>query len=204
MKTRPKLYIAGPEVFFRNGEELMQRKGELALDYGFAPSVMAETELDPTGLAPFEFGCRISAANERMMRESDVVIANLTPFRGIAADVGTAFEAGFMRALGKPVFGYTNVVRGYFERLTEDYYAGRCERQPDGYVRGPDGMMVENHMMVDNLMIDGAIEVSGGLLIRRDVPADAIYDDLSAYIDCLASARQLFGRADFNTPADGG
>ncbi|OCJ13410.1 nucleoside 2-deoxyribosyltransferase [Rhizobium sp. AC44/96] len=170
----------------------MRRKGELALDYGFAPSVMAETELDPTGLTPFEFGCRISAANERMMRDSDVAIANLTPFRGIAADVGTAFEVGFMRALGKPVFGYTNVVRGYFERLTEDYYGGRCERQSDGYVRGPDGMMVENHMMVDNLMIDGAIDVSGGLLLRRDVPADAVYEDLSAYVDCLASARRLF------------
>lgn len=191
MSSRPKLYIAGPEVFFRNGEELMRRKGELALDYGFAPSVMAETELDQAGLTAFEFGCRISAANERMMRESDLVIANLTPFRGIAADVGTAFEVGFMRALGKPVFGYTNVARRYFERLTDDYYGGQCEKQPDGYVRGPDGMMVENHMMVDNLMIDGAIDASGGLLIRRDVPAAEIYDDLSAYVDCLASARRL-------------
>ena len=41
------------------------------------------------------------------MRSCDLLIANLTPFRGVSMDSGTAFEVGFMRALGRPVLGYT-------------------------------------------------------------------------------------------------
>ena len=43
------------------------------------------------------------------MDSADAIIANLTPFRGIAADTGTCFELGYMCAQGKPAFAYTNV-----------------------------------------------------------------------------------------------
>jgi nucleoside 2-deoxyribosyltransferase len=193
MSKMLKVYIAGPDVFFPNGDDVMRHKGELALSYGFEPSTMAENDLDPKGVSAFAFGCQISAANERMMRESDFVIANLTPFRGIAADVGTAFEVGFMRALGKPVFAYTNSARGYFERLTEDFYEGKATRQSDGYIRGPDGMMVENHGMVDNLMLDASVDESGGVLIRRDVPSGDLYNDVTAFEECLIEAKRRLG-----------
>ena len=55
------------------------------------------------------------------MRSCDAAVANLTPFRGVSADAGTAFEVGFMRALGRPVLGYTNtpldLVVSHFEYL---------------------------------------------------------------------------------------
>ena len=50
------------------------------------------------------------------MRTCDLLIANLTPFRGVSTDAGTAFEVGFMRALGRPVLGYTNTIADYRER----------------------------------------------------------------------------------------
>ncbi|WP_046144053.1 nucleoside 2-deoxyribosyltransferase, partial [Devosia soli] len=78
-----KVYVAGPEVFLANGAEQMRIKGEMALAEGFFPSTMAENDLDPTGVTPFAFGCQISAANERMMRDADFCTPNLTPFRGI-------------------------------------------------------------------------------------------------------------------------
>jgi nucleoside 2-deoxyribosyltransferase len=109
------------------------------------------------------------------------------------ADVGTAFEVGFMRALGKPVFAYTNSARGYFERLTEDFYEGKATRQSDGYIRGPDGMMVENHGMVDNLMLDASVDESGGVLIRRDVPSGDLYNDVAAFEECLIEAKRRLG-----------
>ena len=39
------------------------------------------------------------------MRSCQLCIANLTPFRGVSMDSGTAYEVGFMRALGRPVLG---------------------------------------------------------------------------------------------------
>ncbi len=44
-----------------------------------------------------------------MMLEADGIIANLTPWRGVSADVGTVYELGFMCALNKAAYAYTNV-----------------------------------------------------------------------------------------------
>lgn len=192
MSPTHKVYIAGPEVFLPNGFAQMKRKGEMALEQGFFPSTMAENDLDPNGVSAFQFGCQISAANEKMMREADFCIANLTPFRGISADIGTGYEVGFMIALGKPVFGYTNTGKLYYERLLQDYYGGKADKDAEGVLRGADGLMIEDHGMVDNLMFDGGISAIGGKLVRRDVPSEAMLTDLGAYEECLALAREYF------------
>ena len=46
---------------------------------------------------------------ERVMQDCDAMIVNLTPFRGPIADVGSAYEMGFMRALGRSIFAYSNM-----------------------------------------------------------------------------------------------
>ncbi|MDB5529454.1 MAG: nucleoside 2-deoxyribosyltransferase protein [Devosia sp.] len=194
MTPTHKVYIAGPEVFLPNGSEQMALKGRMALEHGFFPSTMAEDALDPTGVTPFAFGCQISAANEAMMRDADLVIANLTPFRGISADIGTAFEVGFMCALRKPAFGYTNTTRGYFERLSEDFYHGATRKDAGGVMRGRDGLMLEDHGMVDNLMLDGGIEALGCVLVRREVSPDRRLQDLEAFQECLRLARAHMDR----------
>lgn len=183
------LYMAGPEVFLRDGADMMRKKGELAEAYGFLPSTMAEEALDFAGKTPLEIGMAIYKANRTMMDASDVIIANLTPFRGISADVGTVWELGYMVALGKRAFGYTNVAKPYYERLTEDYYHGQSARDAEGVMRGPDGLMVENHGMVDNLMIDGSIAERSGTLVRRAVEPGTEWSDLSAFKECLDRAR---------------
>lgn len=193
--SRPRVYLAGPEVFLVDCAAVIAAKRDLALAYGFQPNGIAEEELDPAGLSLFEFGHRISLANEKAMRASDLIIANLTPFRGISADIGTAFELGFMCALGRAAYGYTNTARPYFERLKDDYYHGAIAKAADGATRGPDGMMVEDHGMADNLMLDGGIETLGGILVRRDVEPDRIWSDLSAFEDCLGAAAVRFGLA---------
>lgn len=193
--SRPRVYLAGPDVFLADGAAIIAAKNDLALAYGFLPNGIAEDELDPTGLSPFEFGHRISLANEKAMRAADLIIANLTPFRGISADIGTAYELGFMCALGRPAYGYTNTARPYFERLRDDYYRGAITPAADGVTRGPDGMMVEDHQMVDNLMLDGGIETLGGILVRRQVAPDRLWSDIAAFEDCLRAAAVRFGLA---------
>jgi len=76
---------------------------------------------------------------DRLLR-SDAVVADLTPFRGPSADAGTVWEIGFAIALGKPVFGYTSDTREYREKVT------------------PDGLRIEDHGVIDNLMISASVE----------------------------------------------
>ena len=103
-----KVYLAGPEVFLPGGRELIERKRALSTRYGFTPSPL-HADLTPTASAsPLARGIEISRLNEERMREADVCIANLTPFRGVSADPGTVYELGYMAAEGKPVFAYTN------------------------------------------------------------------------------------------------
>ena len=50
----------------------------------------------------------------------------------IAADVGTAYELGFMAARGKAVFAYTNDARPHFSRVEADHLV---MKMPDGHAR---------------------------------------------------------------------
>lgn len=180
------VYLAGPEVFFADAEAVIGRKRELAARYGFTPAVW-----EPEGWPQdkYEVGLFISAANETMMRQSDLIIANMTPFRGLSTDVGTAYEIGFMCALGRPAFGYSNDGRHYGERAAAEYYHAALVLAPDGMQRAGDGQMVEEHSMADNLMLDGGIAARGGFVVR---PAPGIVlpaEDLSQFETCLAAAR---------------
>lgn len=115
-----KIYLAGPEVFLPNAREMLDLKASLARDVGFTPLSPGDLQIPPADTR-IGHGCNINAVDERMMLEADAVIANLTPFRGIAADTGTSFELGFMCALGKPVFAYTNVAANHFTRIKAHY-----------------------------------------------------------------------------------
>jgi len=178
-----KIYLAGPEVFLSNARDMLDAKAQLARDAGFTPLSPGDLEIPPADTKTGH-GCNINAIDEHMMLEADAVIANLTPFRGIAADVGTSFELGFMCALGKPVFAYTNMAKNHFTRI-QDHYAGDVSLSDDGRYRGPDGLSVENFDMVDNLMLHGSILRRGGAIIVGDAAPEELYTDLTAFRECL-------------------
>lgn len=188
-----KVYIAGPEVFFPDGADIIARKGVLARQYGFEANSFESGDFPPE---KFAFGMAISKANEDVMRGSDFVLANMTPFRGVSTDVGTAFEIGFMCALGKDAFAYTNDPRFYDQRLTEDYYAGKVGPAADGMVRGhSDGWMVEDHAMADNLMLDGGIIARGGIVACAPDGPTLPWNDLSVFELALKAAREFYDKA---------
>lgn len=179
-----KLYLAGPEVFLPTARETLDAKAAMARAYGFEPICPGDVTIEP---APTRhgFGLKISGVDEDMMNRADGVIVNLTPFRGIAADVGTAFELGYMCAQGKLVAAYTNMSANHFAR-TRDFYAGDIREGADGRKRGPDGLSLEDFDMIENLMLHGGIERRGGHIAVHDAAADALYTDLTAFEECLA------------------
>jgi nucleoside 2-deoxyribosyltransferase len=185
-----KVYLAGPEVFFPDGENITQAKRDLTRRYGFEPNIWTGDRDWPTD--KFEIGVFIARGNERVMSDSDFIIANMTPFRGISTDVGTAYEIGFMCAQGKPAFGYTNDGRFYGQRATDDYYRGAVQPDSEGVNRAPDGQMVEDHRMSDNLMLDGGMHMRGGMVARPADGAVLPFADLSVFEVCLQAAQRFF------------
>jgi len=177
------IYLAGPDVFFPEFDNLVAEKARLVREHGFLP-IYAGVIAYPEFADKRKTGRAISAVNEFLMRGSDAIIANLTPFRGIAADTGTVFEVGFMAALGKPVFAYTNTPIDHHTRILR-YYSQRGQRE--GHPGGAtiDGTIIEDFEMVDNLMVDGAIENRGSSIVKGTNEDNPLTGDLTAFRDCL-------------------
>jgi nucleoside 2-deoxyribosyltransferase len=106
------------------------------------------------------------------------------------------FELGFMCGRGKLAFAYSNTAADHFSR-TSDYYGGMATVWADGHLRGPDGMLLEDFDMAENLMLDGGVESRGGKVIVRDVPPERLNTDTAAFEECLrllvaAGSRPVF------------
>lgn len=183
-----RIYLAGPEVFLANTHEIGARKRAICARHGVVGVYPADEEClrDPT-LPPPERGLAISHAMERTMRGCHAMIVNLTPFRGPSADVGSAYEMGFMRALGRPIFAYSNDARPFLDRVAAG--CGSALRQrPTGEHEDPDGMAIEPFALHDNLMLAGGIIGSGGCLVAEQAPHAERYTSLAAFERCVERA----------------
>ena len=183
---RPRIYLAGPEVFLPDPIEAGRIKVALCAEHGLDGVYPLDASLPLAGLAKPTQAALISRSNEDLMRSCDAAIANLTPFRGVSADAGTAFEVGFMRALGRPVLGYTNATATYLER-SQTYRNGA--RLPfDGDAKD---IAIEDFDLAENLMIEIAIQASGSRLVRHTPAPAQEMTDLEGFRVCLAEARRL-------------
>ncbi len=185
-----RVYLAGPEVFLCEAKEVGERKKALCRKYGFEGVLPLDNEVDAKGKGPREIGWCISDVNEGLIKSCDIVIANITPFRGPSADVGTAFEMGFAHALGKKVFAYTNVALPFTERAVKAL-DGKVNRCSDGKLRDAQGMFIEEVGLTDNLMIDGCVNANTKLLVVEDAPKDQLFTYLGGFEKCLQAAKKL-------------
>lgn len=182
---RPRIYLAGPEVFLPNAMEIGRQKQEICTAVGLEGVFPLDTQLDLAGLPKTEQARRIALGNEGLMRSCDAIVANLTPFRGVSMDSGTGFEVGFMRALGRPVFGYTNAgAADYASRAREwrklQRLAFDCDR-PD--------QEIEDFGLAENLMIAVAVsETAGQVEVTGDGGSDAVMAEMVAFRRCVERA----------------
>lgn len=175
-------------MFLPNAREMLDRKIALARSYGFTPVSPGDLTVPETE-TKYQRGLAISAINESLMTSADLIIANLTPFRGVSADVGTVFELGFMCARGCPAFAFSNATENHFERVST-FYRSDVHLGADGRHRGPDGMALENFDMTENLMLDGGIATRNGAIVTRKVTPDQLFLDLTAFEECLKLAAE--------------
>lgn len=151
--SKVRIYLAGPDVFRKAPHR-----------YGIWLKLLCQ-EHDAEGLWPFdneadfsdpEVAEKIRLANEAMIRQADAVVANIDPFRGPNMDPGTAYEIGFARALGKPVYLYMNTGDGTASTLRERtentrmFWQRWFDRFEDVYPNVEDFGLEENLMICSN------------------------------------------------------
>lgn len=193
------VYLAGPEVFLPDGREVLDAKRRVLEEYGLIP-VSPPAELGSLeSVEPSRRGAEISRRNEELVTQADACLANLTPFRGVSADVGTVYELGLAAGMGKWVAAYSNEHRSYRYRVEES--EGSLQTGENGVRRTRAGLMVEDHGMVDNLMLDGGLLLRGAQLWVPQRPEEDLLRGTSAFrraaADLAARAQSSGGVSPF-------
>jgi nucleoside 2-deoxyribosyltransferase len=183
MRRIASLYIGGPDVAQPDGEAVLAQKRTLCAGKGFVPvlpsdSVLVETE------ASEAMAREIYADRVQRLRLADAAILNLTPWRGPNCDVGIAFEAGFMAALGKPVFAYLNV-----EAEEDAELRGRIEADVgleldhEGVWRDGLGGAIEDFGLPEDLMLWAEARKLYVII------TDDVWGDLTGFELCLEAVK---------------
>ena len=149
--SRPKVYLAGPDVFYPDAVDRLQRHLELCAQLGLDALVPVDND-NITG-TPREQALGIYQGNLEKMKAADAIIANITPFRGPHMDPGTAFEIGFFVAHEKPVVCYSSNPVALADRVRSWDHQSSCAPSP----RDRDGALIEDFGLAENLMIEGAV-----------------------------------------------
>ncbi|KPI87118.1 hypothetical protein ABL78_3771 [Leptomonas seymouri] len=137
MASPKKVYIAGPAVFHQDhGEAFYSKVRALLSQHGVVPLVPVDNVA--TG------ALNIRNKNIEMIKACDAIIADLSPFRSLEPDCGTAFEVGYGAALGKVLLTYSSDTRCMVEKY------GGTEAQ---------GLAVENFDLPFNLMLSDGTPV---------------------------------------------
>lgn len=197
MDDRPRIYLAGPDVFLPDAAELTALKQKICSLHGLCGMNPLDNEVNLQGLAPRAAGIRIATANEELMNSCDAIIANLTPWHGPSADVGTVYELGYMRALRRPCFAYSNDPRSFSQRVEEWVLAqdhGPVHVDQHGVKRTARGHKIETFQFNDNAMIDGGVRMSGGTFFLGSIAewTEDYHTDLTAFTQAvMAAARTL-------------
>jgi nucleoside 2-deoxyribosyltransferase len=175
------IYLAGPDVFLPDAVESGRRKVAICARHGVTGHYPLDNSI-ARGAA--DASLQIFKANEAMMDRCEIIIANLTPFRGAGADPGTVYELGYMAGRGKFCLGYCNEPALYLDRVRR---LTRVRPHEDRHV-DTDGLTVEDFGHHDNLMMIHALELHGApLVVQQEKPAD-IWHDLTAFEVCVGMA----------------
>lgn len=181
-----KAYLAGPDVFLPDARAHALRKVEICARHGIEGRPPLNEDVESLGgMTQAEAWRTIYRKDVAMMEACDIVIANLTPFRGASADSGTLVEIGWFLGHGRPIFGYSN---------SATPFSARCAAQSAALPDPIPGLSIESFGLPDNLMIEGALVEAGGLpTILPERGKDLPFDSLEVFERCVTLAARRLG-----------
>jgi nucleoside 2-deoxyribosyltransferase len=140
-----KIYIAGPDVFEKNSIEIGEKLVALCKKYGYEGLYPLDNVVD-FSQEKRKIAQDIYEANVQMIDSADIVIANLSSFRGKEADTGTVWECGYAYAKGKEVYGYMSRKGDYIDQFDS-------KRQENGIFLDEENRFIEDFDHSINLMV---------------------------------------------------
>jgi nucleoside 2-deoxyribosyltransferase len=145
----PKVYLAGPTVFFQNVHEVAEEMKDACKKLGFIPLFPMDTEID---IHSKDAPQQIANSNIALLQIADAVLADVSPFRGSSMDVGTAFEIGMAKQRNLPVVAYMNKKEPeYAKRVIASDTNTSMDKH--NVLRDKDSNAIENFNLYENLMI---------------------------------------------------
>lgn len=151
-------FIAGPDCFYPDFEEVRAKKQALCRSYGLEPLPNDEF---PDIVEPPVTSKKICDMNRARLDRCSLVLANLTAFRGTEPDAGTVWEAVYGFTKGKRVYAYFD----YPDMIAsaEAHYGPvewREEKGENGEIikkaYDRDGAFIEDWGSMLNLMLTGS------------------------------------------------
>jgi nucleoside 2-deoxyribosyltransferase len=142
-----KVYLAGPDVFREDAVEFGNKLKKRCEEYGMEGLFPLDNEI-PNFKNDKDTAMRIFQGNVNMIKECDVVLANMDLFRGPGMDSGTAWEMGMAFAMSKTVIGYKN-----------DSNDLKTNTLKADVSRTPEYPVIEDFGLHDNLMLELCCEV---------------------------------------------
>ncbi len=134
------VYLAGPSVFKPDAEEIGLVLKQQCARAGFVGCYPLDNEANTAE--------EIRVENLGLIKKADVVIADVSPFRGeVEPDSGTVFEIGYADALEKPIFLYSENTQYLYDRV-----ASSVGISSEDTSRDVDGNSIETHGLNQNLM----------------------------------------------------
>jgi len=152
MTETPRIYLAGPDIFFFEVEKNLENMRRICADHGLVGITPLDGKPLSSELTKAEQAKVIYERNIALIDSAAALIANISPFRGVAMDPGTAFEVGYAAARGIPVITWTEDDRDYLIRVS-GAYGGHLRKGEDERWRDPSGIEVEDFGLPENLMI---------------------------------------------------
>ncbi len=163
-----RVYLSGPDIFHPKAKDIDTNKKAICDRYGLE----AVSQLDIGDGRVFSGDAantlEIFTQTRALIESCDLLVANISPFRGPSLEAGTALEIGIMLGLAKPVIGYSLNSDTYAERLMRLHDIFELPLNESGDVlEAPDGLLVEDFGLAEGGLISGAVQ-SGKIPISDD------------------------------------
>jgi nucleoside 2-deoxyribosyltransferase len=204
----PRVYLAGPMVFYADPEPSFRRMKDICRRHGLEGVSPLDNQIGMEGMAPDRNLLeRIVRADIELMETLDGGLFCLDGFRrSPEMDAGTAFEVGFMRALKKPIVGWSCDPRDYPSKVRDHFQNTFGLKLADadpgakggasGTMRDPDGILVHSEGCLQNAMIDFGIATGGGQVFGH-LEWETAFDQAAA---CMAALLAGVRRCQWPTP----